>query len=185
MRYAVIDVETTGFSPINDRIVEAACVIVEDGRIRRTWSSLVNPGRPIPAYATRVHGITDDAVADAPRIRSVQSRLRLMCGGATVAAHNAAFDLGFLPGLSHLPSICTVQLARRCFPEAPNHKNQTLREYLRIDADPLFAGLPSHRALSDALVTAAILLQCIAVQRPTSRRMRRSRFPSRLSCRWF
>lgn len=161
MRYAVIDVETTGFSPTSDRVVEAACVIVQDGRIAQTWSSLVNPQRPIPPHATRVHGIGDADVAGAPCFELVQRHLRRLCAGATVAAHNAAFDLGFLPALAHLPSVCTLQLARRWFPNAPNQKNQTLRTYLRINEDPRFANLPAHRALGDALITAAILIRCL------------------------
>lgn len=169
MRYAIIDVETTGFSPISDRVVEAACVLVQDGAIVSTWSSLVNPERPIPEYASRVHGITDADVAGAPRFERVQRELYALCEGATVVAHNAPFDLGFLPLLAPLPSLCTLQLARRRFPNAPNHKNQTLRAYLRID-DLLRAchaelveacALQPHRALGDALVTAGILLRCL------------------------
>ena len=79
MRYAVIDLETTGFSPTTDRVVEAACVLVEQGAITRTWSSLVNPGRAIPEYATRVHGITDADVRNAPRFEFVQRQLFKMC----------------------------------------------------------------------------------------------------------
>jgi DNA polymerase III subunit epsilon len=133
MRYAIIDLETTGFSPISDRVVEAACVLVQDGAIVRTWSSLVNPERPIPDYASRVHGITDADVAGAPPFERVQRVLYSLCEGATVVAHNASFDLGFLPLLAPLPSLCTLQLARRRFPNAPNHKNQTLRAYLHVD----------------------------------------------------
>ena len=67
-RFAVIDVETTGFSPVADRVVEFACVIVQDRRIEYTWSTLVNPLRPIPRYATAVHGITDEHVANARHV---------------------------------------------------------------------------------------------------------------------
>lgn len=161
MRYAVVDVETTGFSPVHDRVVEIACVTVEDLRIVDTWSTLVHPGRPIPAYATRVHGITDADVASAPSYDFAVRRLRRRCRGATVAAHNAAFDRSFLPELDRLPWVCTLQLARRWFPDAPNHKNQTLRAYLGIDHDERFTGLTAHRALGDALVTAAILIRCL------------------------
>lgn len=170
MRYAVVDVETTGFSPVNDRVVEIACVLVENGRIAGSWSTLVDPKRPIPAYATRVHGIGDADVLGAPAFEAAQRELRRRCVGATVVAHNASFDLGFLPGLANLPSLCTVQLARRWFPDAPNHKNQTLRAYLGIDRDPRFAGLPAHRALGDAMVTAGILIRCL--ERLTARKGR-------------
>jgi DNA polymerase III epsilon subunit family exonuclease len=161
-RYAVVDIETTGFSPASDRVVEVACVIVQDGRVVHRWSSLVDPERPIPWRATDVHGITDDDVAQAPSFSEVERHLIGLCAGATVVAHNASFDLSFLTALQAQPHLCTLALARRAFPHAPNHKNQTLRRYLEIDRDPLLRGLEAHRALADALVTAAILLRCLA-----------------------
>ena len=161
MRYAVIDVETTGFSPRYDCLVEAACVLVDDSCVVATWSSLINPGREIPRYATAVHGIRNEDVAGAPGREVVCNTLRWLCSGATVVAHNAAFDLAFLPELARLPSLCTVRLARRCFPNAPNYKNQTLRAYLGLDGNPLVRRARAHRALDDALVTAAILVRCL------------------------
>lgn len=161
-RYAVVDVETTGFSPLHDRVVEVACVLISEGRVERRWSTLVNPGRPIPWRATGVHGIDDDDVAAAPSLAEVEPSLLALCYGATVVAHNAAFDLSFLTMLHAHQSLCTLALARRAFPHAPNHKNQTLRRYLGIDRDPLLRGLEAHRALADAQVTAAILLRCLA-----------------------
>lgn len=158
MRYAVIDLETTGFSHREDRVVEMACVIVRDRKIEQQWSTLVNPGRSIPWRVSQIHGITDEVIAraDAPSFEFAQRSLWRLCAGATVVAHNARFDLGFLPALAHLPSLCTVALARRCFPNAPNFKNQTLREYLGIELQG-----DAHRALADALVTANILVRCL------------------------
>ena len=161
MRYAVIDLETTGFSPVHDRVVEMACVLIQGRAIVDHWSTLVNPERPIPVYATGVHGITDDDVANAPAFELAQRQLYRKCIGTTVVAHNAAFDLAFLPSLQRLPSLCTVRLARRAFPDAPNFKNQTLRAYLELDRDPELAAFPAHRALGDAMVTANILLRCL------------------------
>ena len=161
-RYAVVDVETTGFSPTSDRVVEVACVVIQDGRVERRWSSLVDPERPIPWRASEIHGITDDDVAQAPSFAEVERELIALCAGATVVAHNASFDLGFLTALRAQPHLCTLALARRAFPHAPNHKNQTLRRYLEVDRDPMLRGLEAHRALADALVTAAILLRCLA-----------------------
>lgn len=169
MRYAVIDLETTGFSPTSDAVVEMACVLVEQRRIIGTWSTLVNPRRPIPEHATRVHGITDADVAFAPPFELAERMLRRQCRGATVVAHNASFDLGFLPRLQPLPSLCTVRLARRAFPNAPNYRNQTLREYLQLNRDPMLAGSSAHRALGDAMVTAALLVRCLDVIAPEDR----------------
>lgn len=155
MRYAVVDVETTGLNPRLDRVVEMACVQIAGGRIVRTWSTLVDPGCPIPERATRVHGIRDADVAAAPPFRTAQRALWRLCTGHTVVAHNARFDFGFLPGLQNLPWLCTLALARRRFPNAPNFRCQTLREYLGIPPQR------AHRALGDALVTADILLRCL------------------------
>ena len=113
MRYAIVDLETTGFSPTNDRVVEMACVVLEHRRIVDTWSTLVDPEIPIPSYATRVHGITDADVAGAPSFALAQRTLHRHCRDATIVAHNAAFDLSFLPKLRPLRSLCTVRLARR------------------------------------------------------------------------
>ena len=105
-RYAVVDVETTGFSPTGDGVVEVACVLVQDGRVERRWSSLVNPLRPIPWRATDVHGITDDDVAQAPTLAELEGELVALCAGATVVAHNASFDLSFLTVLQSHPVLC-------------------------------------------------------------------------------
>lgn len=158
-RYAVVDVETTGFSPSQDRIVEVACVLVDEGGIHAQWSTLVNPQMPIPPYVTAVHGITDEMVADAPALSTILPTLRAFCRGATVAAHCAGFDLSFLGAEFASEALCTMRLARTLFPEAPNHKNQTLRVFLHID-DLLTTTARPHRALDDAIVTAHVLLAC-------------------------
>jgi DNA polymerase III epsilon subunit-like protein len=168
-RFAVVDVETTGFSHLRDRVVEMACVILDGGHIVDTWSSLVNPEIPIPEFATAVHGISDEDVLDAPLFPEAQAAIARRCAGATVVAHNLAFDIGFLPALSTRPTVCSLRLARQAFPNAPNHKNQTLRHYLGIDRDPALEGATAHRALGDALVTASILLRCLKRLEPATR----------------
>ena len=153
--YAVVDVETTGFDRERDRVVEVACVLVRRGVQVRAFSSLVNPGRPIPARATDVHGITDADVAAAPPIGEVAPLLRRLCAGAIVVAHNATFDRGFLPMLAGWPGLCTLRLSRHLFPELRSHALQALRHELALpmSSDPGDA----HRALSDVRVTATIL----------------------------
>ncbi len=158
-RYAVVDVETTGFSPVNDRIVEVACVLVDGDAVVDRWSTLVKPEIDIPARATEVHGITNEMVADAPSFESVLGRLRDLCGSRIVVAHYARFDLSFLSDLGANHAVCTLKLARALVPEAPNHRNQTLRSFLRID-ETIGEKLGAHRALDDALVTAHILVAC-------------------------
>jgi len=113
-RYAIVDVETTGFSPREDRVVEVACVVL-DGALREVaaFSSLVDPGRAIPHYATAVHGIRDRDVAGAPALASLRGRLRALTAGTTVVAHNASFDRRFLDCLDDREWLCTLKLPRR------------------------------------------------------------------------
>ncbi len=158
-RYCVIDVETTGFSPATDRVVELACALVDGGRVVDGWTTLVNPGMPIPSYATAVHGITDEMVAGAPGIVAALRRARRLCRGRTVAAHCAGFDLSFVGPSVARRALCTMRLARALFPEAPNHKNQTLRAFLDIDRTVGYR-LGAHRALDDAVVSAHVLIAC-------------------------
>jgi exodeoxyribonuclease X len=153
--YAVVDVETTGFDRSRDRVVEVACVIVRQGIEVHAFSSLINPGLPIPTRATEVHHITDAHVAAAPTIEEVGPILERLCAGAIVVAHNAAFDRGFLPMLADRPGLCTLRLGRHVFPELRSHANQALRFALDV-ALPSDPG-EAHRACSDARVTAAVL----------------------------
>lgn len=167
-RYAVVDVETTGFSPARDRIVEVACALVDGERVIGAWSTLVDPGMAIPPRATAVHGITDDMCAGAPAIGPALEALRERCAGRSLAAHCAGFDVSFLGPAIGTRAICTLRLARALFPEAPDHKNQTLRRFLGLDA-LMHCDVRAHRALDDALVTAHLLVAC--------RRRFRERYP--------
>ena len=95
MGYAVVDVETTGLSPRNDRIVEIGVVVLDDsGEAEDEWSSLVNPGRSM--RATFIHGLTDADVTDAPVLADLLPRIRATFAGRALVAHNASFDVGFL-----------------------------------------------------------------------------------------
>jgi DNA polymerase-3 subunit epsilon len=87
-----IDTETTGRDPTTDRVVEVACVRWEKGAITLRKSWLVNPGRPIPKEAFDVHGISDDAVKDAPAFASILPELLEALAGAVPLAYNAEFD---------------------------------------------------------------------------------------------
>jgi DNA polymerase-3 subunit epsilon len=156
--FAVIDVETTGLDPKSDRVVEVACVRVERGRVVDRLASLVDPGRPIPARASAVHGIFDEHVAGAPTLNRLTPLIRHMAADAVVVAHNARFDLGFLPFLATNPVLCTLRLARRLV-DVPSYRNEALREFLRLEV-PGPAGR-AHRAGADAEVTAALLLELL------------------------
>jgi DNA polymerase-3 subunit epsilon len=156
-----VDTETTGMSP-NDghRLVELARVTIRDGVLGEEWSSLVNPGRAIPADASRVHGISDAMVADAPKAAEAGRLLRTACADLPLVFHNAPFDLPFLlhlfreagaPALLN-PVIDTLGLARGLFGTGSNSLG-ALATKLKLPAET------AHRALGDTRTTARLFVE--------------------------
>jgi DNA polymerase III epsilon subunit family exonuclease len=156
-----VDTETTGMSPVEGhRLVEVARVAIVDGALGEEWSTLLNPGRPIPADATRVHGITDAMVASAPRAAEAGRSLRAACADWPLVFHNAAFDLPFLlqffreagaPALLN-PIVDTLGLARGLF--GPGSKSLgALAAKLNLPAET------AHRALGDTRTTARLFIE--------------------------
>ncbi|HQR21917.1 MAG TPA: exonuclease domain-containing protein [Burkholderiaceae bacterium] len=158
-QFVVVDCETTGVDE-DDTVVEIAVVRLDDGA---EFSSLINPGRPIPPMASAVHHLTDADVAGAPHLADLEGELRQFIGGRTLVAHNAAFDSRMLPALGTAPWLCTMRLAKHLYPEAPGFSNQVLRYWLGLAVDT--RDLAPHRALADALVTAAVLRTQLAACR--------------------
>jgi exodeoxyribonuclease X len=152
-QFCVVDTETTG-TGAGDTPVEVALVRLRDGA---KFSSLVNPGRPIPPESSAVHGITDEDIegAAAPHLAELEDELLAFVGDSMLVAHNAEFDRGMLPMFDRHRWLCTMRLSKHAWPDAPNFKNATLRYWrkLKIDAPD---GLQMHRALYDAIVTAAL-----------------------------
>ncbi len=162
--FVVVDVETTGGSPASGhRITEVAAVCVSGGEVRETWSSLVNPERPIPYGITLLTGITNRMVADAPRFADVVPMLAPLLGGRVFVAHNAGFDWSFVcaemdRALCIPPNerqLCTVRLARKLLPQLPSRSLGSLADYFGLEITS------RHRALDDALATARLLLHFI------------------------
>lgn len=159
-RIVVIDTETTGMDHEKDRLVElAACWMVPDLGLAQ-FSAICDPGIPIPPEAMAVHHITDSMVSGFQTQEHNAGLLQAGAGPDTIwAAHNAAFDRGFLP---QLPGqwICTWRCSMHLWPEAPGHGNQVLRYWLKLPVD-LPEGLYPHRALYDAVVTHALLMRML------------------------
>jgi DNA polymerase-3 subunit epsilon len=161
VEFAIVDVETTGWSPDAAGITEIGAVRVSGGRVRAEFTALVNPGRDIPADIAALTGITNAMVATAPPVAAVLPRFLDFARGCVLTAHNAPFDVGFLAaacadcGLRWpaAPVLDTVALARRLLDEdeVPNCKLSTLAGFFDAPA------LPQHRALADARATAAVL----------------------------
>jgi len=158
--FAIVDVETTGFDPARDAVVEVACVRLRGFEEIDAFVSLVDPERPIPATASAVHHLTDADVARAPRFAEVARELERRCAGAVIVAHNAPFDLSFLPMLGEAPALCSMRFAKRAIPDAPNYRNQVLRYHLGI-ADARLGRGSAHGALGDAIVTSRVFLRCL------------------------
>lgn len=151
--FLVVDLETTGGSPVDSRITEIGAVSYRGGERLGAFHTLVNPGVPIPPFITHLTGIDDRAVAGAPPLEAVLPSFVEFARGAVFVAHNARFDFTFLnvalerAGYDPLPPppVCTARLARRVvWPDVPNVRLATLAEYFRT------AARPTHRALDDA-----------------------------------
>src|SRR3990167_5431556 len=151
--FAILDVETTGVDPQKDRVVEVGVVTAPPVGPFSCFSNLVDPGIPIPPSASAIHHLTDENVAGKPTLEELMPEIEAAIGGSILAAHEAKFDLSFLPTLADRPWICTKRLARHIWPDAPAYNNQVLRYWLKLKIDPG----NSHRAISDAIVTAHIL----------------------------
>lgn len=165
MTLRVVDIETTGVDPATDAIIEIASVDVyktPDGHgVTSQREALVFPGRNIPPSSSAVHHLIDADVAQAKRIEEV---IKDFDTADAYVAHNCAFERSFLDKyFGEATWVCTMKCALRVWPEAPGHSNQVLR-YWRGHVEPFGwerDKLPTHRALSDAIVTAAILVDLI------------------------
>jgi DNA polymerase-3 subunit epsilon len=159
-QFVAIDVETTGLDANRDSIVSVAVVPFRHGRPTQGYDTLVNPGRPIPAASTRIHGITDEMVAAAPHLGAVLDEIEATCGDHVIVGHSVAFDLALLERgrRAHhrqpLPNtaLCTMRLA------AALH-----RGWADVSLEGLAArlGVPvvgRHTARGDALVAGALML---------------------------
>jgi DNA polymerase-3 subunit epsilon len=160
---AVLDTETTGLQPaLGDRVIEIAILRLEDNGLAGELSELVNPERPISPGASRVNGLYDSHVADAPRFVEIADQIAELLDGALIIAHNAEFDAAFvaaewtLTGRPFLlnPWACTLQLARRQY----NFDRNSLREVARA-LDVSYGR--AHRAMGDAWTTARIFRRMV------------------------
>lgn len=156
--YAIIDIETTGGSPVNDKITEIAIYIHDGFQIIDEYSSLVNPEKYIPPFITNLTGITNDMVRDAPKFYEIAKIIIQMTDNRKFVAHNATFDYNFIKnefkslGYEYArDKICTVQLTRKIFPGFPSYSLGKLCNYFGIQIEN------RHRAAGDALATTKLL----------------------------
>lgn len=160
--YVVFDLETTGFSPKNDKIIEIGAVKIKNGKIIDSFSEFVNPRRPIPYKITELTGISDDMVRYSDSIDFVLPRFMDFIGDAAVVAHNASFDCSFIEknckdlDLPFNATILdTVQICRFLYPELKSVKLNLVAKHLGIKLTS------HHRAVDDAKATGDIFVECI------------------------
>ncbi|WP_420470108.1 DNA polymerase III subunit epsilon [Brevundimonas sp. FT23042] len=164
-REIVLDTETTGFDPkTGDRLIEVGCIELMDLLpTGRTYHTLVHPERLIPPDSTRVHGITDEKVKDAPKFAAIVADLVAFIGDAPIIAHNAQFDRNFIdaefrlcghPVLEADRWIDSLQLAQKKFPGMPNSLDALCKRFKVSLADRTF-----HGALIDARLLAEVYLE--------------------------
>lgn len=161
----VLDFETTGFSPVENEIIQIGAIKYRNELEVGRFSCYVKPLNPIPPKITKITGITNKMVAEAPFIENVLDDLKQFLENETIVAHNASFDMKFLlenfdrRGIDYkrYRVIDTLSLARQQISETPNHKLPTLKKFLNIEAE-------SHDALADCEVTAKLYYYCKQAQ---------------------
>ena len=153
--YVVVDLETTGFSPLVDEIIEFGAILVVDGNVVDEFSSLANPGKEIEPNIVRITGITNRALSEAPPVYEVLPEFLAFIGDYPIVGHNISFDVNFLYDCAmrycghgiHNDFIDTARLARRSIQNLPNHKLCTLLNYFGIE------NKHAHSAYCDAQCT--------------------------------
>ena len=158
-----IDTETTGLDTASARIVQVGALQVVHGHVRNHFDTLVNPGIAIPATATRIHGITDAMVLDAPDFAAAGTRLLDFIGNRVVLGHSLGFDLAIIAreskrvGLSWIRprSLCVRLLATVAKPDLPDYSLETLAAWLGLQIEGRHSAFGDARAA--AIIFAALL----------------------------
>ena len=158
----VFDLETTGFSPDKNKIIEIGAVKVVHGEITERFSTFVNPEVPIPYRIEELTSIRDDMVIDAPKIETILPQFMEFCGDAIMVAHNADFDMSFIikncerQGIEkEFTIIDTVALARILLPQLNRFKLDTVAKALGVSLEN------HHRAVDDAGCTAETFVRFV------------------------
>ncbi len=161
-KYVVFDLETTGFSSIQNKIIEIGAVKVENGKITDRFSTFVNPKVPIPFEIEQLTGIKDEMVLDADTIENILPQFLEFCEDCVMVAHNAAFDIGFIEENCRRQNIeydftvmDTVALARVLLPSLNRYKLDSVAKALGVSLEN------HHRAVDDAGCTAEIFVKFI------------------------
>ena len=158
--FVVFDIETLGLNSHTNEIIEIGAVKIKGGRVTDRYSQLINPGRPIPYHISEITSITDDQVADKPKIDQVIGEFVKFVGDAVLVAHNAPFDMGFIKrdvkkylNIDYKCSVIdTLQMARDLFPDLKRFGLGDLNKALGLSLEK------HHRAVDDSQATANMFI---------------------------
>ncbi len=161
--YIVFDIETTGLSVINNKIIELAGVKMQEGKEIDRFSTLIDPHEKIPYHITQLTNITDDMVQGQPELEPMLREFVTFIGDHVLVAHNARFDIGFIQanlkrlGMPELrnPVLDTLELARFIHPSLKNHRLNTLADKYKVSLEN------HHRAVDDSLALGGVLFGLI------------------------
>jgi len=159
---AIVDVETTGGSPIGNRVIDIGIIRIEEGKIIEKFQSVIDPEQHIPDFIKGLTGIGENDINHAPTFSDIAHDIHGLLKDAVFVAHNARFDYGFIKnelkraGISYnAKCLCTVKLSRALFPRYKRHNLSTLMERFNLECED------RHRALPDAEVVADFLSHCV------------------------
>jgi exodeoxyribonuclease X len=157
--YLVVDVETTGFDPATDKVVEIGALWLDSaGIVLDRYESLVNPGREIPPESSAVHHILDEDVIGSPPLDDCLAGIHSRAPYDVLVGHNFVdFDSKFVEPLVTVPMLDTMRLAQRLWPDLGSHKNMSLAYGLKLVGGPR-ASRMAHSALFDCVATGRILM---------------------------
>jgi DNA polymerase-3 subunit alpha (Gram-positive type) len=169
--FVAFDTETTGLNPKKDRIVEIGAVKYRNGEIIEEKNWLIHPQQSIPWWSTKVHGISNKMVKDAPTFEAIYPEFRAFIKGAVLMAHNARFDIAFVNEevrriKGEAPDnyvVDSLGLFRTWYPQLKSHALASVAEHTKVSGDDF------HRALADSIYVARIFNQYTHTMDPKAR----------------
>lgn len=172
--FVAFDVETTGFSPVSDAIIEIGAARFVKGVVAETFNLLIDPRRPIPPEATRVHGITNAMVKGQQALESALEQFTEFCGSAVLLAHNAPFDVKFISAAGmaeHTPLppgmvLDTLSISKQTLPDLFNYKLESLVKHFSIPQEGF------HRASQDATCCGSVFVQLLKAMKNNGTRLK-------------
>lgn len=157
-KFVAIDVETTGLSPLYNELIEVSAIKYEGLKKVDTFATLIKPKKKVSSTITKLTGITNKMLEDAPEVSKIMPELVTFIGDNAIVAHNANFDYSFLQNNSNRSFtnnkvIDTVAISRKMLPNLPNHKLNTVARYIGIEEEGY------HRAEFDCECCAQIYIK--------------------------